>query len=98
MIRYLTKTTATGTENNKAFKGVSRAWYMGKSNSSDLYATVFEEDVSDIEKSKRALAARCGYTTLRGAKVALATVNKKTALEAEYGFNSFVNEVIEVKC
>lgn len=98
MIRYLIKTTATGTENNSTFKGVSRSWYMGKSNSSDVYATVFEEDVSDVEKAKKRLASRCGYTSLRGAKVALATVNKKTAVEAEYGFNSFVSEVVEVNC
>ncbi len=98
MVKYLLKTTVTGSPDNKAFPNKSRVYYTGMNSASTVSATVLEEDVSDIELAKKRLAANCGYHTLRGAKVGLSHANKSNECESARGFNRFVTEIIEVHC
>lgn len=99
MKKYLIKSTSVGTAANPNFAGVSKVWYSGRNSSSDILASVFEEDVSDVKFAIRRLAATCGYDSQRGAKIGLFHINKSLAEEsAKYGHHEFTSEIIEVEC
>ena len=101
MTKYLIKETATGTENNKNFKGESRIVYLAKGHRTNSYRNIFEDDFKGREGLLkcliRNLANEYGYSSLSSCLRAMEVEKKHNDWEESHGFNTFKLEVYEVE-